>query len=377
MKTILFITATRADFGKLKSLIQETIDSTKYKVLIVVTGMHMMPEFGNTVIEVRKTFQKNIFSFKNQIKKNSLENILAKTVEELSKIIKSKKPNLIIIHGDRVETLAGAIAGSLNHILTAHIEGGEISGTIDDSIRHAVSKLSHIHFVGNKKAKKRLINMGEEKKSIFEIGSPDIDLLKSGDLPNLDKVKKRYSINYKKYSILIWHPVTSVQNLIAYQTKKLMNFLNNFDMNFVVIHPNNDLGSLKILNNYKKYKNKKKFHFFKSLRFEYFLQLLKNAEFIIGNSSSALYEAIILKTPSINIGTRQLNRIKSKCILNVNINELSKYKINNFIKSYKPSSKLFYGDGKSSKKFIKILKSKNFWKISSQKYFKDNKLIKI
>ena len=154
MKTILFITATRADFGKLKSLIQETIDSTKYKVLIVVTGMHMMPEFGNTVIEVRKTFQKNIFSFKNQKKKNSLENILAKTVEELSKIIKSKKPNLIIIHGDRVETLAGAIAGSLNHILTAHIEGGEISGTIDDSIRHAVSKLSHIHFVGNKKAKK-------------------------------------------------------------------------------------------------------------------------------------------------------------------------------------------------------------------------------
>ena len=197
MKTILFITATRADFGKLKSLIQETIDSTKYKVLIVVTGMHMMPEFGNTVIEVRKTFQKNMFSFKNQIKKNSLENILAKTVEELSKIIKSKKPNLIIIHGDRVETLAGAIAGSLNHILTAHIEGGEISGTIDDSIRHAVSKLSHIHFVGNKKAKKRLINMGEEKKSIFEIGSPDIDLLKSGDLPNLDKVKKSYSINYK------------------------------------------------------------------------------------------------------------------------------------------------------------------------------------
>ena len=148
-------------------------------------------------------------------------------------------------------------------------------------------------------------------------------------------------------------------------------------MNFVVIHPNNDLGSLKILNNYKKYKNKKKFNFFKSLIFEYFLQLLKNAEFIIGNSSSALYEAIILKTPSINIGTRQLNRIKSKCILNVNINELSKYKINNFIKSYKPSSKLFYGDGKSSKKFIKILKSKNFWKISSQKYFKDNKLIKI
>ena len=274
MKTILFITATRADFGKLKSLIQETIISTKYKVLIVVTGMHMMQEYGNTIIEVRKTFGKNIVSFKNQ-KKKSIKGILTNTVEELSKIIKHKKPNLIIIHGDRIETLAGAISGSLNHILTAHIEGGEVSGTIDDSIRHAVSKLSHIHFVGNKKAKKRLINMGEEKKSIFEIGSPDIDLLKSENLPNLDKVKKRYSIEYKKYAILIWHPVTSEQNLINNQTKKLMNFLNNYEMNFIVIHPNNDLGSSKILKKYKKYKNSKKFLFYKSLRFEYFLATFK------------------------------------------------------------------------------------------------------
>lgn len=376
MKTILFISATRADFGKLKSLIQETIDSTGYKVLIVVTGMHMMPEYGNTIIEVRKTFGKNILSFKNQ-KKKSIESILTKTIEELSKIIKNKKPNLIIIHGDRVETLAGAISGSVNHILTAHIEGGEVSGTIDDSIRHAVSKLSHIHFVGNKKAKKRLINMGEEKKSIFEIGSPDIDLIKSENLPNLDKVKKRYSIAYKKYAILIWHPVTSEQNSIVEQTKKLISFLNKYEMNFIVIHPNNDLGSDKILKQYKKYQRNKKFRFYKSLRFEYFLQLLKNAEFIIGNSSSAFYEAIILKTPSINIGTRQTNRIKSKSILNININELTKNKINKFIKYYKPSSKLFYGDGSSSKKFIKILTSQKLWKTSTQKYFKDNKFIKI
>jgi UDP-N-acetylglucosamine 2-epimerase (hydrolysing) len=376
LKTILFITSTRADFGKLKSLIQETIDNTEYKVLIVVTGMHMMPEYGNTIIEVRKNFGKNILSFKNQ-KKKSIESVLTKTIEELSKIIKNKKPNLIIIHGDRVETLAGAISGSLNHILTAHIEGGEVSGTIDDSIRHAVSKLSHIHFVGNKKAKKRLTNMGEEKKSIFEIGSPDIDLIKSENLPNLDKVKKRYSIAYKKYAILIWHPVTSEQKFIVQQTKKLISFLNKYEMNFIVIHPNNDLGSNKILKHYKKYQRNKKFRFYKSLRFEYFLQLLKNAEFIIGNSSSAFYEAIILKTPSINIGTRQTNRIKSKSILNININELSKNKINKFIKSYKPSSKLFYGDGSSSKKFIKILTSQKLWKTSTQKYFKDNKFIKI
>ena len=219
--------------------------------------------------------------------------------------------------------------------------------------------------------------MGEEKKSIFEIGSPDIDLLKSGNLPNLETVKKRYSITYKKYGILMWHPVTSEQNLIGNQTKKLMSFLDNYEMNFIVIHPNNDLGSSKILKNYRQYKDNNKFRFYKSLRFEYFLQLLKNAEFIIGNSSSAFYEAIILRTPSINIGTRQTNRIKSKSILNINIDELSKNKINKFVKTYKPSSKLFYGNGSSSEKFIKIISSQKMWKISTQKYFKDNKFIKI
>ena len=129
--------------------------------------MHMIPRFGNTYQEINKFFKSNIVKFKNQKFGDNLETILTNTIKKFSKIVKKVKPDLILIHGDRIESLGCALVGSLNHILTAHIEGGEVSGNIDDTIRHAVTKLSHIHFVGNNKAKKRVLNMGEKKNSVF------------------------------------------------------------------------------------------------------------------------------------------------------------------------------------------------------------------
>ena len=169
-KKIIFVTATRADFGKLKSLISIVKKSKQFKIYLVVTGMHVIPKFGNTFKEVIKTFGPNIIKFKNQSLGDRLEIILAKTTNSFSKIVKKIKPNLIIIHGDRVEALSAALVGSLNHILTAHIEGGELSGTIDDTIRHAVSKLSHVHFVGSENAKRRVTKMGEIKKIFLTSG---------------------------------------------------------------------------------------------------------------------------------------------------------------------------------------------------------------
>ena len=152
-KKILFVTGTRADFGKLKSIIKLVKFNKKFNIFIAVTGMHLLKEYGNTYVEVEKSFKKNIFKFKNQSIGNTLETILKNTIEKFSNLVKQVKPDLIVLHGDRVESLACALVGSLNHILTAHIEGGEVSGNIDDSIRHAVTKLCHAHFVGNKLAK--------------------------------------------------------------------------------------------------------------------------------------------------------------------------------------------------------------------------------
>ena len=369
-KKIIFVTSTRADFGKLKSLINIVKDRKEFKVIIIITGMHVISKFGNTYQEVQKVFKTKIIKFKNQSLNDRLEVILTKTSEKLSKIVKRINPDLIIIHGDRVEALSAALVGSLNHILTAHIEGGEVSGTIDDTIRHTVTKLSHVHFVGSIVAKKRVSKMGEISKNIFNIGSPDIDAIVNKKLPNILKVKNRYEIKFEKYAILLWHPVTSRVDTLKNDTKKILKFVKESGENFLVIYPNNDPGSNLIIDCYKKNKNKK-CKILKNTRFEYFLSLLKNAEYIIGNSSSAIYEAPMLSTPAINIGDRQYKRIKSKIIKNIDIKNLNKRTIGNFVKKYKPIKKNFYGYGDSDKKFLKIILKKSFWNIPKQKFFSD------
>lgn len=251
-KKILFVTGTRADFGKLKSIIKLTRSKKNFEAFIAITGMHMIREYGSTYTEVEKSFKKNIFKFNNQSIGDSLEIILTKTVEKFSRLVKQIKPDLIVIHGDRVESLACALVGSLNHILTAHIEGGEVSGNIDDSIRHAVTKLCHVHFVGNNRAKLRVINMGERKKSVFKIGSADIDIMLSKHLRPIKKVKKYYQIDFDNYAILLWHPVTSEIDQLKNSTNKLVNFINKSPVNFIVIYSNNDPGTKIILDCYKK-----------------------------------------------------------------------------------------------------------------------------
>ena len=337
-KKIIFVTSTRADFGKLKSLIKILKNRKEFKVYIVITGMHVIPKFGNTHQEVLKFFKSKVIKFKNQSLNDRLEIILTKTSEKFSKIVKKINPDLIVIHGDRVEALASAIVGSLNHILTAHIEGGEVSGTIDDTIRHAVTKLSHVHFVGSPNAKKRVNRMGEISKNIFNIGSPDIDVIVNKKIPNISIVKKRYEIKFDNYAILIWHPVTSKIKTLKEDTNKILSFIDKLNENFLVIYPNNDPGSKIILECYKKINNKKH-KILKNMRFEYFLSLLKNSKYILGNSSSAIYEAPILETPAINIGDRQYKRINSKIIKNIDIENLEVKKVYNFINNYKPAKK--------------------------------------
>jgi len=315
-KKIVFLTGTRADFGKLKSLIKITQDSKKFDIHIFVTGMHMNSKYGKTVDEIYKSGFKNIYQFINHDTVEHMDRTLAKTVDGFSHYIAEIKPDLIVIHGDRVEALAGAIVGSMNNILVSHVEGGEISGTIDELIRHSVSKLSHIHLVANDEAKRRLLQMGERNEAIFTIGSPDLDLMDPQKLPKIEDVKKYYEINFDTYSVLIFHPVTTEYEKMAKYANDLIEVLIESQRNFIVIYPNNDLGSNEILYELNKVSTHPNFKIFPSLRFEYFLSLLKNAEFMIGNSSAALREAPFYKIPSINIGTRQDNRVKNKNIIN-------------------------------------------------------------
>jgi UDP-N-acetyl-D-glucosamine 2-epimerase, UDP-hydrolysing len=372
MKKILFLTGTRADFGKIKSLIQVCVDDLNFDVHIFATGMHLHKQYGETVIEIEKCGFKNIFKFINHTSETSMDLTLSKTIDGLSSFVKENRPDLIIVHGDRVEALAGAIVGALNNILVAHIEGGEVSGTIDELLRHSVSKLSHIHFVSNDLARKRLIQMGERQDQVFVIGSPDIDIMFSENLPRLDKVLEYYDIPFKNFAVLMFHPVTTEYDHIESYARSLVEALIEDNSNYVVIFPNNDMGSAKILEEYKKFENNSRFKVFPSLRFEYFLTILKNADFIIGNSSAGIREAPYYGIPSINIGTRQQNRALDHTIIHSDFSKKSLIAALNTAKaSGKTKSAFQFGTGNSFKLFHQIISKNEFWEISHQKLFND------
>lgn len=373
-KEILFLTGTRADFGKLKSLIHMCEEIEDFNIHVFVTGMHMKKLYGSTVDEVIKSGFKNIFKFINHDHIDHMDRILAKTVDGLSHYISDNPVDLIIVHGDRVEALAGSIVGSLNNILVAHIEGGELSGTIDESIRHAVTKMSHIHLVSNQKAKSRLLQLGECDSSIHIIGSPDLDLMFSADLPKLDFVKNHYEIEYDDYSIAMYHPVTTEIDEAKVNAENFVNALIESDKNYVVIYPNNDIGSNEILTEYEMLRNNSRFKIFPSLRFEYFLVLLKHSNLIIGNSSAAVREAPYYGVPSVNIGSRQNNRVKFPSIIDsehdtLSILEAIKSTHQLEIKDFKKFD--IFGLGNSSEMFKKILLSHSFWNTKKQKHFQE------
>jgi UDP-N-acetylglucosamine 2-epimerase (hydrolysing) len=372
-KKIVFLTGTRADFGKLKSLIKITQENLSFDVQIFATGMHLDEKYGFTVNEIYKSGFKNIHTFQNHAGAEFMDRALAKTIIGFSEYIAAQKPDLILVHGDRVEALAGAIVGSMNNILVAHIEGGEISGTIDELIRHSVSKLSHLHLVSNDKAKKRLIQMGELESSIYVIGSPDLDLMNPNSLPKLDVVKKYYEIPFDTYAIVMFHPVTTNYKNIKENSRYFVDALLKSDQNYVVIYPNNDLGTEEILKEYKRLENNTRIKIYPSLRFEYFLKLLKESKFILGNSSAGVREAPYYKVPTIDVGTRQNNRVQANSIINVLNNTdaiLSAIKNIN-LQKYENIDISEFGDGNSDELFLQLLESDAIWKVNCQKQFQD------
>ena len=369
MKKISFLTGTRADFGKLKSLIEMLRVSSQFEVHIFATGMHMDKKYGYTVREIEKCGYKNIFKYINHDANASMDITLSRTIEGFANYVRLVEPDLIVVHGDRIEALAGATVGALNNILVAHIEGGELSGTVDELIRHAVSKLSHTHFVANEDAKFRLMQMGEMSESIFVIGSPDMDAMKSETLPEIDEVKKYYEIPFEHYAISIFHPVTTeIAKMDKYAEDYIM-ALEDSGCNYIIIYPNNDTGSDFILSHISKVEGNKKFRIFPSVRFESFLSMMENAEFIVGNSSAGIREAPFYGIPTVNVGSRQDGRTNNSDIIHTGYN---RHEILQGIKkamSLKVAPISLFGDGKSDVLFNEIISGDIFWHTQKQKRF--------
>ena len=368
---IIFLTGTRADYGKIKPLLKILKGDPNYEVKIVVTGMHLLAKYGSTVFEIEKDALAEIILLPNQINEQAMEISLSKTIEALSMFFDQNRCDLFVIHGDRVEALAGAVVGSIRNIPVAHIEGGEVSGTIDGMLRHSISKLSHIHFVANQSAEERLIQLGELKQNIYVIGSPDIDAMLDTNMPEFTEVQRKYTIPFEKYGILIFHPVTTEITNIREQIRNLVRATKLSGFNFVVIKPNNDNGSQVIQDELAELDDHAKYIHLPSMRFEYFLRLMKSADFMLGNSSAGVREAPYFGIPTINIGTRQRNRVRNPMVIDVNYEEDSIRKAIDQSVTLERVKTQEFGSGNSAVKFKEILDTKKFWSINTDKVFID------
>lgn len=371
-KRVLFLTGTRADFGKLKSLIREVSQAPDLDYEIFATGMHMLALYGSTIKEIRQSGFDHIYPFINQDSavNSQMDLVLATTIQGVGHYLRESRPDLLVVHGDRVEALAGAIAGSLNNVLVAHVEGGELSGTIDELVRHAVSKLSHLHFVANQEAKQRLIQMGEIEESIYVVGSPDVDVMLSDRLPTIAEVHARYEIPFDRFGIVLHHPVTTEMDRTASHARGLVDALEESGENYVVIYPNNDAGSDAILTELGRLRGNPRFRMLPSMRFEYFLTLLRNAFAIVGNSSAGIREAPVYGVPTVNVGSRQRNRFTCPSIVDV---PATREAILHALKNLPAatSANLHFGEGRSAALFVEALRNGRIWKTPGQKQFRD------
>ncbi|WP_094462081.1 UDP-N-acetylglucosamine 2-epimerase [Pannonibacter phragmitetus] len=367
-RRLLFLTGTRADFGKLEPLAIAARDAG-HEVTFFVTGMHMLEKYGLTRNEVQRLPGVVKHEFINQRLGDPQDIILSKTILGLSDWVHENRPDLTIVHGDRIEALAGALVCATNYIRCAHIEGGEVSGTIDEVYRHCNTKLCTYHFVSSEAARARVLTLGEEPGTVFNIGSPELDFHGGSSGVTLNEVRRRYAIPFKDYGIAVFHPVTSERDTIGAQAQSLFSALSASGRNFIVISPNNDPGSEDIFAEIERL-DPGRFRHLPNMRFAYFSELMKNAAAIIGNSSAGVREAPFLGIPSLNLGTRQLNRSVAPTITEASAFDreaIADFLTNRWGQRF--ASDRSFGQGNSAARFVEILNATGFWDAPLQKHF--------
>jgi UDP-N-acetylglucosamine 2-epimerase (hydrolysing) len=369
-RSLLFVTGTRADFGKVDPLACAARDAG-FDVTYFVTGMHMLDRYGLTKLEVHRTPGVHVHEFLNQRPGDPQDMVLAKTVTGFSDYVTEHRPGLVVVHGDRVEALATALVSATNYIRSAHIEGGEVSGTIDEVFRHCNTKLATCHFVSSEDAARRVMALGEPREAIHVIGSPELDLHAQPSGVTLNEVRARYEIPFADYGIVIFHPVTSEAATMGAQAGALFGALAASGRSFVIIAPNNDPGSEAIFAVLGRLPPDR-FRVLPSMRFAHFSELLKNAACILGNSSAGVREAPFLGIPSLDVGTRQTNRSNAPSIRHAAASDtdaIAAFLAKDWGGSH-PRHTAF-GEGRAADRFVAVLQDPAFWETPLQKEFRD------
>jgi UDP-N-acetylglucosamine 2-epimerase (non-hydrolysing)/GDP/UDP-N,N'-diacetylbacillosamine 2-epimerase (hydrolysing) len=368
MRKIAVITGTRAEYGLLKPIILKILDDPFLELQLFVTGTHLAKEFGYTIDEIiadNIPIKAKIDAIPLADTGYAMASAISKLLAGLIQKIKTDRPNIILILGDRGEPLAAAIAGIYSNIPIAHIHGGEVSGNVDEPVRHAISKLSHIHFPATQAAANRLTRMGEDKKHIFVCGAPGLDtILKAEFLSRQDLYNKLNLDPNNDFIVVLQHPVTTeyVPGQAASQINITLKAVKQLGIQSVIIYPNSDAGGREMIKEIDKLAGDPQFRIFKNLPSKLYHSLLKYASLLVGNSSSGIIEAPSYNLPVINIGTRQHRRERAENVINVEQDTKKIFQTAEKILTDESLRKRLntvqnpYGDGTASEKIVKILK---------------------
>lgn len=367
------VLTTRGNYAKMKSVIEGIEADGTLELQLVLGGMVVLEKYGRISSMLEQQGRQPARTINFVVEGENLATMAKSSglaMMEFSIAFEDLKPDVVIVIADRFECLPIAMSAAYMNIAVAHVEGGEVTGSIDESIRHAITKLAQLHFPASEEAARRIEKMGEDPASIHVVGASSMDVLRCLDLNDLQPVReyqKEYGLGplidlqAKKYLVVIQHPVTTEYEENLAHMAETIAALDELDMPTVWVMPNMDAGSDGINKAIRKYREREKStrtHFFKSLPIEYYGPLLKNALCILGNSSSGIREAAFLGTPSVNIGTRQDGRQRGKNVVDVaydraQIVEAAKQQIAR--RAYEPDS--LYGDGYAAEKIIHVLKT--------------------
>lgn len=382
MNKISVVTGTRAEYGLLSNLIRLINQDKNFKLQLIVTGSHLLKKYGKTYNEIKKdkiVISKKINILSDSDSENSIIDATSNALSKIGHALKKFSPKALIILGDRYEILGATIAANFLRIPIYHFHGGErTEGLIDESIRHAISKMSTLHFVANSVYRKRVIQLGENPNRVFNVGGMGIDVIKNTKKWSKKKLSKNLNIKFKnKIFLITYHPVTLENNSAELQLKNLLDALLKFkNVTYIFTSPNSDANNNIIIYLIKEFiKKNSNAYFFESLGKEKYYSMLRIVDLVVGNSSSGIIEVPYFNIPTINIGDRQNGRLKSKSIIDCkpqkksiidSINLSLTKKFNNICKK----NDNFYGIGGSGKKSFKIIK-KLINKVKIKKEFYD------
>lgn len=319
-RKILYITGTRADYGLMQSTLREIERDPSLELELAVTGMHLMETFGRTEKEVEGDgFKFHVLdAIYERDDRESMARFVGRLILLLTAMAQEQRPDVILLLGDRGEMLACAVVGAYLGIPVAHIHGGDVSSTVDDSVRHAISKLANIHFAATTRSRERLLKMGEEPWRIFVVGAPGLDSILKVAPADISEIEARYGFDSEKpILIVVQHPEISGMMPPREQIRHTLEAISDLELQTILIYPNADAGGREMIEVIQSYSSYPFLKIFPSLPRQDFLGMMKRASVLVGNSSSGMIEAPSLGLPVVNIGSRQQDRERGENVIDV------------------------------------------------------------